>query len=313
MDCMEREKGYYLGDGCYTMLAYSLLTQDWRQARKFFDDFLRTKNVDRGLLTCANCAFMQEIAEYPLMMMLFAHWYLDLTGDTDFVSARFDALADVVDSYRERYARPDGLLTNLDKWCVVEWPKNFQDGYDADVREGKVCTDVHNAVNAWYVIAVRSLNAIAARLGRKPYADVRPLEASFRRAFWDGNRHLFVDREGSSHVSLPGNVYAAFARLAPEQDASAHAAFLGLVRARRFSSISMFQYFPLFCYLRSTGEEALLHELLASPDAWLRNIREGATRTFEGWGRDTKWNTSLFHLNLAAGAVFLTDARLPLP
>ena len=49
MDCMAREKGYCLGDGCYTMLACSHLTQDWRQARKIFDDFLRTKNVDRGL------------------------------------------------------------------------------------------------------------------------------------------------------------------------------------------------------------------------------------------------------------------------
>ena len=143
--------------------------------------------------------------------------------------------------------------------------------------------------------------------------DVSPLEASFRRAFWDERRRLFVDRAGSSHVSLSGNVYAAFARLAPERYPSSHKAFLELVRSRRFASISMFQFFPLFCYLRATDEEALLHELLASPDAWLRNLREGATRTFEGWGRDTKWNTSLFHLTIAAGAVFLTDARLPLP
>ena len=313
MDCMEREKGYYLGDGCYTMLAYCLLTQDWRQARKFFDDFLRTKGIDRGLVTCANCSFMQEIAEYPLMMMLFAHWYLELTGDTAFVAERFAAFADIVDSYRERYAREDGLLRNLDKWCVVEWPRNFQDGYDADVREGKVCTDVHNAVNAWYVIAVRSLNAIAARLGRAPYADVKPLERAFRDAFWDGRRHLFVDREGSDHVSLPGNVYATFGRLPPPDDPAAHAAFLALVKEKGYSSISLFQFFPLFCVLRASGEEALLHDLLVSPDAWLRNLREGATRTFEGWGRDTKWNTSLFHLTIASAAVFLTDTRLSLP
>lgn len=313
MDCMEREKGYYLGDGCYTMLAYCRLTEDWRQSRKFFDDFLRTKKIDRGLVTCANCSFMQEIAEYPFMMILFAHWYLELTGDADFVAERFDALADVVDSYRERYARADGLLTNLDKWCVVEWPKNFQDGYDADVQEGKVCTDVHNAINAWYIVAVRSLNAIAARLGRKPYADVQPLADAFRAVFWDSSRHLFVDREGSSHVSLPGNVYAAFARLAPEGDTDAHAAFIDLVKGKGYSSISLFQFFPLFCYLRATGEGALMHELIASPDAWRRNLREGATRTFEGWGRDTKWNTSLFHLTLASVAVFLTDTPLSLP
>ena len=66
---------------------------------------------------------------------------------------------------------------------------------------------------------------------------------------------------------------------------------------------------------RSAGRvsEALLHELLVSPDAWLRNLREGATRTFEGWGRDTKWNTSLYHLTIASVALFLTDARLSLP
>ena len=256
---------------------------------------------------------MQEIAEFPLMMMALAYWYLELTGDKAFLDARFEALADVVDSYRERYARADGLLANLDKWCLVEWPKNFQDGYDADVREGKVCTDVHNALNAWYVVAIRSLNAIAARLGRRPYADVKPLEDAFRAVFWDPGRHVFVDREGSRHVSLPGNVYASFARLAPAEDSAAHAAFLELVKERRYAAIGIFQFFPLFCYLRSTGEEALLKEMLLSPDAWMRNLREGATRTFEGWGRDTKWNTSLFHLTIASAAVFLTDTRLPLP
>ena len=43
-----------------------------------------------------------------------------------------------------------------------------------------------------------------------------------------------------------------------------------------------------------------------------RNLREGGTRTFEGWGRDTKWNTSLFHLTIASAAVFMTDVRLSL-
>ncbi|MPN59379.1 hypothetical protein SDC9_207100 [bioreactor metagenome] len=36
-------------------------------------------------------------------------------------------------------------------------------------------------------------------------------------------------------------------------------------------------------------------------------IAEGATRTFEGWGKEMKWNTSLFHLTMSYGAAFLTD------
>lgn len=308
-DCMDREKGYYLGDGCYTMYAYCLLTGDWTSARRFFDDFLRTKVVDRGLVTCGNCSFMQEIAEYPFMFVWFARAYMEETGDVDFLRARFDAFADILDSYRERYARADGLLVNLDKWSVVEWPKNFQDGYDADVREGKVCTDLHNAINAWYIGAVKSLNAIAARMGRPPYADVAPLERSFRKAFWKEDRHLFVDREDSDHVSLPGNSFAAMFGLLPS-DESAHRAYLTLVREKAFSSISMFQFVPVFAYLKGTGETELLHDLLVSPDAWLRILREGGTRTFEGWGRDTKWNTSLFHLTAASVVLFLTDSQV---
>ena len=308
MDCMDREKGYYLGDGCYTTLGWCMLTGDWSLARKFFDDFLRTKSIDRGLVTCGNCAFIQEIAEYPMMMFLFAKWYLDATGDADFIRARIPAFADVLDSYRERYAREDGLLRNLDKWCVVEWPKNYQDGYDADLRDWKVCTDLHNAINAWYIGAVICLNEMAARTGGKPYADAAPLKAAFCKVFYDSAHHLFRDREGSSHISMPANVFATFFRLAPESDAAAHhAAFLKMVRERNFSTVNMFQYFPLFVYLRTTGEKGLMHELFLSPESWRRILREGGTRSFEGWGKDAKWNTSLFHLTTAAACVFLCE------
>lgn len=307
-DCMEREKGYYLGDGCYTMLTNCRLTGDWTGARRFVDDFLRTASVDRGLVTCGCCSFMQEIAEYPLMFVWFVRKYLEATGDEAFVRDRYDRLADILACYRERYARADGLVCNLDKWCVVEWPKNFQDGYDADIGEGKVCKPMHNVINAWYIGAIKDLNAVARRVGKPAVADERPLVDAFRRTFYDPQRHLFVDREGSTHVSLPGNVYAAFFDLAPEADRSAHhEAYVRLVREKGYSSISLFQFFPLFSWLRDNGEKALMDELILSPEAWLRNIREGGTRTFEGWGRDTKWNTSLFHLTIASCAWFLCE------
>lgn len=308
MDCMDREKGYYLGDGCYTMLTYCKLIGDWSNARRMVDDFLRTSSIDRGLMTCANCSFMQEIAEYPLMLIWFIDKFLEETGDVDFVARRYDALADILDSYRERYARADGLLVNLDKWCVVEWPKNFQDGYDADVREGRICTDMHNVVNAWYVGAVKSMNSIAARIGRGHYADADALAAAFRKAFYDGERKLFVDREGSSHISLPGNTYAMAFRLEPESERSVcKGEFLKLIRAKRFESISLFQFFPILSWLKANGEDELVDELILSPDAWLRNLREGGTRTFEGWGKETKWNTSLFHLTTASVVWFLCE------
>jgi hypothetical protein len=60
-----------------------------------------------------------------------------------------------------------------------------------------------------------------------------------------------------------------------------------------------------------------MQELLLSPESWSRIIREGGTRSFEGWGKDTKWNTSLFHLTTAAACVFMceegSNVACPLP
>lgn len=305
MDCMEREKGYYLGDGCYTILTYCLLTKDVHLMEKFFDDFLRTRFINRGLVTCANCAFMQEIAEYPLIFCLLLLQYCHITGNLDFVRPRFAAFADILDYYRESYAQESGLLANLDKWCVVEWPHPMRDDYDVDLTEGRICSATHNVVNAYYLGAVKCLNEVAALLGRPAYADIRPLNDAFVGAFYDSERHLFKDRVGSDHISFHANVHAYCFGLFPEE--AFRPAFLAMVREKRFTCSNFFATFPLFCGLLRDGEDALFYALLTDPQSWRRMLAEGATRTFEGWGRDTKWNTSLFHLTLTYAAAFLCD------
>ncbi len=304
-DCMEREKGYYLGDGCYSLLAYCLLTRDYTLMEKFFDDFLRTSFVNRGLMTCAACSFMQEIAEYPLIMFTLLLEYCCLTGNREYVRERYAAFVDILDFYREEYADADGLLNHLDKWCVVEWPANVRDGYDVDLTEGKRCDTRHNVINAYYIGAIKSLNRVAELIGEKPCMDPAPLEAAFIKAFYDPEEQLFRDSDVSTHISLPGNVYAAFYELFP--DRAGVEKTIAMIREKRLTQSLFFETFPLLAFLTREGEEALVHDLLTDRDAWLRMIGEGATRTFEGWYRDLKWNTSLFHLTLTLGALFLTD------
>lgn len=58
------------------------------------------------------------------------------------------------------------------------------------------------------------------------------------------------------------------------------------------------------------GKEKEIEQLKLDEGAWLRMLSEGATTTFEGWGKETKWNTSLFHLTMSYGVVFLADVDL---
>lgn len=302
-DCMEREKGFYLGDGCYSALAQLILTDDDSIVRKMIEDAFASSFISETLVTCLDCSFMQEIAEYPLFMISLILWHYRIKGDKAYLRRWFEPICRLLDCYRRDYEK-EGLLCDLDKWCVVEWPKNFRDGYDVDIEEGKVCHEPHIAINAYYVLAVKTANAIARELELPPYRDETPLVEACRNAFYDSEAELFCDGVHTRHKSYIGNVLANYAGLFPE---NAQARFFEMIAEKGMAGVSFYGAMVLLVSLMRDGNASLAHSLIAQEDAWLRILREGGTTTFEGWGRDTKWNTSLFHLTLTLASVFLAD------
>ena len=303
-DCPEREKGFYLGDGCYTALSNMILTGDDSMVRKLIDDAFASSFITDTLVTCMNCSFMQEIAEYPLIMVSLILWHYRLMGDKEYLQQNYTRAKALLEAYRRDYEK-NLLLRDLDKWCVVEWPKNFQHNYDADIREGKVCHEAHVSINAYYLNAIRQINQMADVLEIPHYRNEKELVAAFLSAFYDPTRALFVDREGSEHVSLVGNVFSYAFGLCPSEECRKN--ILQLFDENGIASLSMFCTFPLLSGLARDGEEERLLSALLCQGAWRRMLDEGATTTFEGWGKDTKWNTSLFHLTMSYAAVFLAD------
>ena len=69
-------------------------------------------------------------------------------------------------------------------------------------------------------------------------------------------------------------------------------------------------HIPAFIEKVREGDFEAMKRLLLHEGTWSRMLREGATATFEGWGKDCKWNTSLFHMTMSAAAIFLSDADL---
>lgn len=306
-DCMEREKGFYVGDGCYTALCNMILTGDDSMVRKLIDDAFFSTFITPGTVTCLDCSMMQEIAEYPLMLISLLLWYARLTGDRAYLAQRAPDAFALLDCYRRDYER-DGLLCDLDKWCVVEWPANFRDGYDVDITEGRVCHEPHVALNAYYIEAIRCANTIAEIAGLPPYRDEKPLTEAFLRAFYDPKRGLFTDSLHSRHTSYIGNILPFAFRLCPDEPCRRN--ILAWIDRVGVTGVSFFGAFPLMYGLIRYGERARVVSMLQDENAWLRMIREGATSTFEGWGKDSKWNTSLFHLTFSDAAVFLSDVDL---
>ncbi|MBR6794256.1 MAG: family 78 glycoside hydrolase catalytic domain [Clostridia bacterium] len=306
-DCMDREKGFYLGDGCYTALTNMILTGDDSMVRKLIDDAFSTTFITETLVTCMCCSFMQEIAEYPLILVYLVLWHYNLTGDKEYLEQNFKKVTDLLDAYRREYER-DGLLRDVDKWCVVEWPKNFQHGYDVDVREGKVCEEPHVSLNAYYLAAVRTANRIASILNEEQYRDEAPLLSAFYNAFYDEQRALFKDGESTAHISLVGNSFVYGLGLCTDQGFQQN--FLAMLEQHKISSLSLFCTFLVLMGLTLNGREELIERCLLDEGAWKRILREDGTTTFEGWGKETKKNASLFHLTMSYAAIFMADIDL---
>ncbi len=307
-DCMEREKGFYLGDGCYTALTNMILTGDDSMVRKLIDDAFATTFITEGLVTCMDCSFMQEIAEYPLILVYLVLWHYNYTGERDYLAQNYPKCVRLLESYRQDYEK-DYILTNLDKWCVVEWPSNFRDGYAVDITEGKVCEEAHVSINAYYVAAVETTNTIAAILGEPVYREDLPqMKKAFWDAFWMPEAGYFRDGVRGDHVSLPGNIFPFGLGLCPDGAAEEH--ILALILDRGLSAVSLFCPFLVLMRLAELGREDIIRAMLTEEGTWARMLREGATSTFEGWGMDTKWNTSLFHLTMSYGALYLADVEL---
>ncbi len=304
-DCMDREKGQYLGDGAFSSTALAILTGDTSIMEKLIDDALRTDFINEGLMTCSPCSFMQEIAEYPLMLPQLFLWHWQLKRDISFLEKRYEKVCSVIAYYGKTYGNGKGLIGNLDKWCVVDWPKESRDGYDFDLTQGKVTAGIHNVINAYYIGAVKGLNILASILNRKPFMDTAKLEKAYVESFYDSDKKLFRDTPETEHISLPANAFALMYNLCPDKETEEN--IVQMIFQKKANQSAFFTTFASMCGLIRIGKKEECLQLLRSPDRWLNMLKEDATVTFEAWGKDVKWNTSLFHLCYSYAILFLSD------
>ncbi len=307
-DCPDREKGFYLGDGCYDAFTNYVLTNDDSMVRKLIDDAFASSFICEGLVTCMSCSFMQEIAEYPLILPDLLLWHYRASGDREYLCKNVKKMQRVLDFYRENYEK-NYILNNLDRWCVVEWPKNYQDGYAADVAEGRVSREAHISINAYYYRAISVTNKLCALSKLPKYRDdVSAVYNAIVELFYDKEAHLFVDGEEHRHISLIGNAFPYAFDMAPDKEFIAN--FRKMLKEKGEDSTSFFTTFPLLLKFTREGDLEQIRRYIMHEGTWRRMLSENATSTFEGWGKDCKWNTSLFHLTMSSAAMFMADVEL---
>ena len=155
------------------------------------------------------------------------------------------------------------------------------------------------------------MNALARETGHAPYRDAEPLRKAFVDNFFDAEKRAFrdipkkADAEGKAHCALPSSAFALCFGLCPDRETEEET--VRRIMEAPAERMAFFGTFAALVGLKRLGEEERIRQILKSPGRWLRMLREGADSTYEAWGRDLKWNTSLFHLCYTYPVLFLCD------
>ena len=300
VDCASREKGQYTGDTYMTALSQILLTGDPSLTRKAIIDFQQSQQFDPGMLCVAPGGFWQELAEWSLLWPQLLLYYYETTGDRELVTNMVEsgALNNLMDYFAQLEGQ-DGLLRNVDthKWVLVDWPSNLRGGYDYE----KTKNGINTVINAFYYGTLKSAAELMRVSGSSDstYSNKASiLKASFNNTLTDATTGLYIDgiyEDGtpSPKTTLHASGFPLYFGLVQEANINA---VVDLIRRERLNcGIYAAPYF--IAGLFENGFSELGYELLTCKDerSWHQMLKEGATTTFEAWGADQKWNTSLCH------------------
>ncbi len=308
MDCPTREKGQYLGDLSVSARAQVAATGDTTMMKKAMTDFFNSSFICPGLMAVSTSSFMQEIADYSLQLPAQVCWVYSVDNDLDFVRYAEPYLTAMMKHFM-KYMNEDCLLDGVaDKWNLVDWPDNLRDGYDFPLTK-PIGKGLHNVINAFWCGFLQSMDEMYSIIDKPLTGITGRAKKSFVKFFLNEKTNLFCDTPDHSHSAIHSNILPLLFGIGIDE--KTRAAIINLLKEKRLSSMGVYMAYFALAALKKQGEMKLAEELATDPDCWLNMLGEGATTTFEAWGKEQKKNTSLFHPWATAPLIIFSDSVRP--
>ncbi len=292
VDCPTREKGQYLGDVSVAARAQAALTGDTAMMKKAIKEFCLSSFICPGIMAVSGASLMQEIADYSLQLPAQVCWVYSVDKDIEFVKFTQPYLTGMLEHFL-KFMNPDGLLENVtDKWNLVDWPDNLRDGYDFPLTK-PIGEGVHNVLNAFWCGFLDSMDEMYSILGMSKTNLTQKAKDSFVKYFYNKESGLFCDSTKLTHSAIHSNVLPLLFDIGIDDVLKCR--ITDFLKKKKLTSMGVYMAYFALAALVKHGERELAEELATDENCWLNMISEGATTTFEAWGKDQKRNTSLFH------------------
>ncbi|MBR1676908.1 MAG: family 78 glycoside hydrolase catalytic domain [Clostridia bacterium] len=292
VDCPTREKGQYLGDVCVSGRAQCVLTGDTTLIKKAIIDFCGSAFICKGVMAVSTSSFMQEIADYSLLLPALILWVYKRDNDKDFLRLTFPYITGVYE-YFMQYSQEDGMIEGVkEKWNLVDWPDNLRDGYNFPLTK-PIGPGKHNVLNAFWIGFLKAYQDICEILGEAVNIAIDNVEKSFINAFYNKETGLYCDSTQKTHSAVHSNVLPLLFNIGMSE--TKERKIVEYICQKKLTSMGVYMAYFTLAALMKHGEREKAELLATDKGAWLNMLEEGATTTFEAWGKNQKWNTSLFH------------------
>ena len=292
VDCPTREKGQYLGDVCVSGRAQCVLTGDTTLIKKAIIDFCGSAFICKGVMAVSTSSFMQEIADYSLLLPAIILCVYKRDNDKDFLRLTFPYITGVYE-YFMQYSQEDGLIEGVkEKWNLVDWPDNLRDGYNFPLTK-PISPGKHNVLNAFWIGFLKAYQDICEILGEAVNIAIDNVEKSFINAFYNKETGLYCDSTQKTHSAVHSNVLPLLFDIGMSE--TKERKIVEYICQKKLTSMGVYMAYFTLAALMKHGEREKAELLATDKGAWLNMLEEGATTTFEAWGKNQKWNTSLFH------------------
>jgi len=279
----DRERIPYEADAYINQLGHYGTDHDLQMARDTYDWLMKKPTWP---------------TEWAFHMILMAHADWQRTGDTAWLTPRFEALKSKLLLDR---AGPDGLLVSNEaqrkRNDIVDWPARERDGFSFQT--------VNTVVNAFYIRSLGLMAEMAKALNKdKDAAEYtereRVARAAFQQKLFDAGRGIYRDGVGTDHASQHANLFPLAFGLVPADHRSSVTEFV----AKRGMACSVYaaQYLLEGLFQNDAGADALGLILAPNDRSWRHMIESGTTITWEAWDQKYKPNQDWNHAWGAAPA-----------
>ena len=305
VDCPTREKGQYLGDVTIEARGHAVVTGDLSMMKKAIRNFCNSAFICPGIMAVSTSSLMQEIADYSLQFPAQILWVYSIEKDIDFLKETEPYLTGAYKYFLD-YADESGLIQGVvEKWNLVDWPKNLRDGYDFPLTT-PIGPGVHNVLNAFWCGFLEALDEIYSILGMNKTGMTEKVKQSFIDTFYCKETGLFCDSVEHTHSSIHSNILPLLFDIGTE-DMALRDRLIDFLMEKKLTAMGVYMAYFALAALKKHGKDKEAELLAVDNGCWLNMLSEGATTTYEAWGKDQKWNTSLFHPWATAPAIVFAD------